>query len=47
MPQQEDKQQFTDILLLLIAIECLVSLKECIKYVESYRPGLEFGHNIL
>ena len=36
MPQQEDEQQFTDILLLLIAIECLVSLKECIKYVESY-----------
>ena len=47
MPKQEDEQQFTDILLLLISIECLVSLKECIKYVESYRLGLKFGHNIM
>ena len=27
MPKQEDEQEFADILLLLISIECLVTLK--------------------
>ena len=36
MSQQEDEQEFTDILLLLISIKCLVSLQKCIELVKTY-----------
>ena len=47
MAQQEDEQEFTDILLLLISIKCLVSLQKCIELVNTRQTSTGIGLSLL